>query len=507
MDGDLRDAPAASAGRAEPAPPHSPERPDPAGLAALAARVREDLEILCLPAKPWVPTSTHDGQPVADVVVVGAGMAGLALTASLHHLGLVTRLIDQAGGGREGPWATTARMDTLRSPKELTGPALGIPSLSFRAWYVAGFGAQAWQALGKIPRLLWADYLQWYREVLGLRVENHSRLLDVQPRADGVSLRVGDPRRPADAGCWIHARHVVLATGRDGLGGPWVPAWAQSLPAGRWMHTGHAWSGERLRGQRVAVIGAGASAMDAAAEALEHGAAQVTLLVRRPDLPRINKSKAAGNPGTAHGFWDLPDDWKWRYRHYINREQVPPPKASVLRVSRHPQARFMLGAPVTGVRELPDGAIELRTPAGAVSVDTVIFATGYRIDWTQRPEFAAIAAQVRRWRDRFPTPPDQADEELANSPDLGPLFEFQAREPGACPGLERVHCFNFAAVLSHGATTGDIPQISDGAQRLARGLAGRLLADDVAHHFDALVRFSEPELIGDEWSAALPERP
>ena len=59
-----------------------------------------------------------------------------------------------------------------------------------------------------------------------------------------------------------------------------------SLPAGRWMHTGHAWSGERLRGQRVAVIGAGASAMDAAAEALEHGAAQVTLLVRRPDLPR-----------------------------------------------------------------------------------------------------------------------------------------------------------------------------------------------------------------------------
>jgi len=137
MDGDLRDAPAASAGRAEPAPPHSPERPDPAGLAALAARVREDLEILCLPAKPWVPASTHDGQPVADVVVVGAGMAGLALTASLHHLGLVTRLIDQAGGGREGPWATTARMDTLRSPKELTGPALGIPSLSFRAWYRA----------------------------------------------------------------------------------------------------------------------------------------------------------------------------------------------------------------------------------------------------------------------------------------------------------------------------------------------------------------------------------
>lgn len=475
------------------------------GLDALAARVREDLDTLCLPARPWVPPSTHQGQAVADVVVVGAGMAGLALGASLSHLGLRIRLIDQAPEGREGPWATTARMDTLRSPKELTGPCLGIPSLSFRAWFVAGHGTQAWQALGKIPRLVWGEYLHWYRQVLGLPVENNRRLVSLVPRADGVSLRVAVAEGANGATEWIHARHVVLATGRDGLGGPWVPDWAQQLPAGRWMHTGHAWDGERLRGQRVAVIGAGASAMDAAGEALEHGAAQVTLLIRRADLPRINKSKAAGNPGTAHGFWDLPDDWKWRYRHYINREQVPPPRASVLRVSRHDRARFVLGAPVTAVRHADDGSIELRTPQGAVCVDQVVFATGYRIDWAQRPEFSAIAPHLRRWRDRFPAPPEQEDEELANSPDLGPLFEFQPREPGACPGLERVHCFNFAAVLSHGATTGDIPQISDGAQRLARGLAGRLLNEDVAQHFEALVRFDEPELQGDEWSSAQPD--
>ena len=40
----------------------------------------------------------------------------------------------------EGPWATTARMETLRSPKQLTGPALGLPALTFRAWYEAQFG-------------------------------------------------------------------------------------------------------------------------------------------------------------------------------------------------------------------------------------------------------------------------------------------------------------------------------------------------------------------------------
>ena len=39
-----------------------------------------------------------------------------------------------------------ARMDTLRSPKTLTGPALGVPSLTFRAWYEAKYGLDAWEA-------------------------------------------------------------------------------------------------------------------------------------------------------------------------------------------------------------------------------------------------------------------------------------------------------------------------------------------------------------------------
>jgi cation diffusion facilitator CzcD-associated flavoprotein CzcO len=68
-----------------------------------------------------------------------------------------------------------------------------------------------------------------------------------------------------------------------------------------------------------------------------------------------------------------------------------------------------------------------------------------------------------------------------------------------------VHCFNYAATLSQGAGTGDIPQISDGAQRLARGLAAVFLAEDVEHHHEAMQRYAEPELLGDEWTeAALP---
>lgn len=478
--------------------------PDATGLAALEARLRQDLQWLGLPARPWVPRQVRDGQPVLPVAIIGGGMAGLTLAAALAHLGIEATVFDRAPEGLEGPWLTTARMETLRSPKELTGPALGLPALTFRAWHEAQFGLAAWQALDKIPRVQWAQYLHWYRRVLALPVRNLHEVQAVHPQADGVvRLSVEDRSAPGATRAFsVHARRVVLASGRDGLGGPWVPPWAAELPRARWVHSGEHWEGARFAGQRVAVIGGGASAMDVAATALEAGAARVDLLIRRAVLPRVNKGKGAGSPGMAHGFWALPDAWKWRLRHYINVQQVPPPHGSTLRVSRHAQAHFHLGAAVRAARLRPDGALRLDTARGPIAVDAVIFSTGFRTDWALRPEYAAFAPHVRLWQDRHTPAPGEEDAELAGSPDLGPLFEFLQKTPGACPGLERVHCFNYAATLSQGAGTGDIPQISDGAQRLARGLAAAFLAEDVEHHYEAMQRYAEPELLGDEWTEA-----
>lgn len=470
------------------------------GLRALEARLRQDLQWLGLPARRWVPASARED--VLDTAIVGGGMAGLALAASLTHLGVQAIVFDRAPAGFEGPWATTARMETLRSPKELTGPALGLPALTFRAWFEAQFGVAAWDALDKIPRLQWADYLRWYRCVLGLEVRNRQQVRAVRPRPDGlVQLDLVDEAEGGRS-YRVLARHVVLATGRDGLGGPWVPRWADALPRDRWRHSSDEWDGAALRGLRVAVIGGGASAMDAAATALEGGAARVDLLIRRADLPRVNKGKGAASPGMAHGFWTLPDAWKWRLRHYINVQQVPPPHGSTLRVSRHTNAFFHLGAAVQGAVQTADGDLRVDTAKGPLAADRLIFCTGFRTDWALRPEFAWFAPHVRLWCDRFMPPAGEDDAELDASPDLGPVFEFQEKSDGACPGLSRVHCFNYAATLSHGAATGDIPQISDGAQRLARGLAALLLAEDMPLHFDAMQRFAEPELFGDEWTPA-----
>lgn len=473
-----------------------PDTHTPIGLAALEARLREDLEWLGLPVQPWVKPHAHQGQALLDVAIIGGGMAGMAVAAELQHLGVRAVVFDQAPQGFEGPWATTARMQTLRSPKQLSGPALGLPALTFRAWFQAQFGLAEWDALDKIPRLQWAEYLRWYRHVLGLDVRNLHRVTRVQPVAEGrVQLTLDTVQGSLE----VNARHVVLATGRDGLGGPWVPEWAEQLPRECWAHSADGLQDNWFVGKRVAVIGGGASAMDAAATALEAGAQAVDLLIRRRDLPRINKGKGAGNPGMTHGYWRLSDDWKWQIRHYLNTQQVPPPRGSTLRVSRHGNARFLLGSPIEAVQVQPDGHLRVTTPTAQLAYDFIVFATGFRSNLALRPEFAPFAAHIKPWSDRYPMPAGQVDGELAQLPDLGPLFEFQQRTPGACPGLERVHCFSYPAALTYGGVSGDIPAISEGAKRIAQGLAGQLFNEDIARHFDDMQHYAEPELLGDEW--------
>jgi cation diffusion facilitator CzcD-associated flavoprotein CzcO len=471
----------------------------PAGLAALEARLQQDLQWLELPGKAWVPARTVDGREVRDVVVIGAGMCGLAACAALIQLGIRNIVaLDRAAPGREGPWVTFARMRTLRSPKQLTGPALGLPSLTFRAHYEARFGRDAWDALGKIPRPLWMEYLIWYRRVLALPVTNEADVTSIQPFADDLlALKV----RQGGVTEQVLARHLVLASGRDGLGGPVTPPVAGGIDRRFWAHSAEAIDFAALRGRRVGVVGAGASAMDNAATALEAGAARLDLFIRRADIPRVNKFTGIGSPGVVHGFEALPDSWKWQFLHYVMGQQTPPPRDSTLRVSSHPNAYFHLASPILSLEQDGD-ELMVATPGRHYRVDFLIFATGFGFDPSRRPELGAFVPHIRLWRDRFQPPAGMASEELSMSPDLAPDFAFQEVRPGACPALRRIHCFNNHATLSHGKLSGDIPGVSEGAERLARGIARKLFVEDVEQHYAALRAFDVAELRGDEWKDA-----
>ena len=97
-----------------------------------------------------------------------------------------------------------------------------------------------------------------------------------------------------------------------------------------------------------------------------------------------------------------------------------------------------------------------------------------------------------------------ARQNMLEAPDLGPGFEFRERTPGACPVLSHIHCFNDAAMLTHGKVSGDIPAVSAGADRLVRAIAASLFAEDVEQHYASLQAYDIPELQGDEWVDATP---
>lgn len=469
----------------------------PRSLQQLNDCVARDLSYLTLPAPRWLPDVQIKGETLLDVAVIGGGMAGLTVATALTHMGAKVVIFDERPAGLEGPWATTARMETLRSPKTLTGPALGIPSLTFRAWFTAQFGEAEWDALDKIPRLQWMDYLRWYREVLALDVRNDHRVSDVIPHADHVELAITGP----DGDFTQRARRVVLATGRDGLGGPALPDLVRDLVREVWAHSSDSNDYDALKGKRVAVIGAGASAMDSAGTALESGAAQVDLLIRRTDIPRVNRGMAMGNPGSVYGMRDLSDHWKWKLQTTLADAQVPPPRASVLRVSRHGNAAFHLGTSLQSARVEGDEVV-LETSKGPRRYDFVIFATGFKVDWAGRPFLARLARDVRTWGERIAPEDGPRYRALLDLPDLGPSFEFLPRDGAGQQGISNVFCFCYPAVMSQGNISGDIPAISEGGRRLARGLIAGLWTEDIEYHYQRMLDHDVPEVFGDEWTPA-----
>lgn len=466
------------------------------GLARHEVQVKRDLALLGFPAKPWLhPKTTAAGEPVLDVAIIGAGMNGIAAASALLAKGIVNvRLFDANESGREGPWNRYARMDTLRSPKTLTGPALGIPSLTFAAWYMASFGEEAWDALYKIPNAVWVDYLGWLQRVLTLPVQHRTALTRLRPHAALLALDIAT----AAGEHTIFARHVVLATGRGGTGGDvWPDAVPLSLKPAFAAHSNDPIDFEKLRGKSVGVIGGSASAWDNAATALEQGAASATMYLRRPHLPQINKGRGSANPGYFHGWSTLPDPERWALAAYLDDMLAPPPHETVLRALKSDglDIRFRHSVAAVG-RDGEQVALAIDTPEGRIERrhDFLIVATGFQVDAGNTPELADFAPHIARWSDRYEPPNGLARPTLARAPYLGPGFELQPREANAPAELSRIHLVNHGALVSHGAIASDIPGVAIAGERAAQAIVASFFRQDIATIRRDLEAFDEPEL-------------
>ncbi|MYZ44939.1 FAD/NAD(P)-binding protein [Schauerella aestuarii] len=468
-----------------------------AAIAAHDADVARDLARLNYPPNNWMPaTYAPDGRPMLDVLVVGAGMCGQTAAFALLREGVRhLRVIDSAPAGLEGPWGTFARMPTLRSPKHINGPDLGIPSLTFRAWFSARHGEATWDALYKIDRLDWLRYLLWVRQIVGVPVENGVRLRSLTLVPGGVQAEL----EHADRAETVVARRVVLALGRDGSGEarrlPFPSFHSDSADArARVFHSSDPIDFSALRGKHVAMLGAGSSAFDNAGTALEAGASSVTMYARRPHLPQVNKSKWSVFSGFMKGYAGLSDAQRWRFYTYILAQQAPPPHESVLRCQKHAGFSIRFSTPWRDLTADHTG-VAITTDHGVTRYDAAILATGFAVDLPARAELAALRPHIAVWRDRVSTDEATRYAEAARFPYLGPGFELQENVPGSAPDIDRIHVFNWGSTMSHGALAGDIPGLATGALRLAEGVVRRLFAEDAERHYEALAAFEDPELL------------
>ena len=183
----------------------------------------------------------------ADVVVVGAGQSGLAVSHYLAQRCIGHVVLER---GEVGEAWRRQRWDSLRllTPNWLTR----LPGFAYDGDDPDGF-------MGKDEV---AEWVGRYATHLGAPVHTGADVSRVRPTDDGYLVE-------SDAGTW-HARAVVLASGGFNL--PAVPAFASALPdAVHQRHTHDYHNPGDLRPGGVLVVGASASGLQLAEEILDAG--------------------------------------------------------------------------------------------------------------------------------------------------------------------------------------------------------------------------------------------
>ncbi len=464
----------------------------PKGLKKLEIQLHEELDDLGFPPDPWILKSRALPHTDYDVVIVGAGMAGLAAAFGLLRQGITNIVVYDLGkAGVEGPWATYARMLTLRSGKKLAGPALDIPSLTFQAWFEAQFGVHEWEKLYKIPTPQWMEYLRWYRHVLHIPVENNTKVLLIKPQGPNIKLELEQSGKNKI----VTARKVILATGRGGWGQWITPEFIRSLPVEFYAHTCDPIDFDQLQNKDVIIVGVGASAFDSAAAALERGVKTVKLITRRKHIGHINKFKSLTYPGFALGYVNLADDAKIKFMEHCLEEGAVPPFESLRRIEQYKNLEVLTGINILEVKAHKK-SLEIHTSKEKLTGDFLILATGFEVDGSKQPELKEIYPDILLWNDRHPN----LTQRLGRFPYLGNHFQFLGKTAHRTTYLQNIYCYNFAAFLSHGLVSGDIPNISIGAKRLAEGIASDFFTQDWVSYYKRLTQFDEPEFKEDEYS-------
>jgi cation diffusion facilitator CzcD-associated flavoprotein CzcO len=456
--------------------------------ARLAEQARRDLVTLAHPAAEWVrPLPEAGGREVRDVVIVGAGQAGLVVGLALKREGVRNvLLLDRNPAGYEGPWDTFARMEVLRTPKTLVGAELGIPSLSAKSWFETVYGAEAWEQITWIPRRDWMRYLRWYRAIAELEIENGVEVTEIAPEGKLFQIKTNDGV--------VLARRIVICTGHDAAGKWAVPDMVSgALPTHVYAHSNDPLDFAAMKGLRIGILGHGGSAFDAGLAALAAGAGSVDLCFRRAQLPVVNPHRWLEWSAFLAHYRDLDDRTRWNIGRYFDVEDQPPPRHTYDRARAEPRLKIHGNCQWRKIA-WTGHAIEIETDDRNFIFDRLICATGVRNGLEQRPELQGIFPEIALWSDRYTPPPEEAHPELGKLPYLGHDFEFLEKRPGTAPWLANIFAFNFSGMVSMGPVASSITGHRFSVPRVVRGLTRSLFLEQEAALLPSLTSFAEPEI-------------
>jgi len=465
----------------------------PDGLKQLESMVRRDLEYMQYPGRDWMPKrTTSSGAAILDVLIVGGGQSGLVTAFGLMQEKINNILVvDENPEGKEGPWLTFARMKTLRTPKYLTGPDLGYPNLTIRMWYEAQYGDGSWEKLGLVPKEMWAEYLYWYRRILKLPVQNSTKVGSLEWLEEEQCFKA--PIETNGQHRILYAHKVVLATGIDGSGRWMAPKFVTENVADHlYSHTRGDIDFAALKGKKIAVLGAGASAFDNASVALENGVGKVDLIFRRQSLVDKNAYRWAEFTGFLKHHSDLDDESKWKFMSKVFEMGQLPPIDTLRRAEKHPNFEMHPGTEIESVTST-DSKVMLETNKGTKEYDFLITATGFVTDLSLRPTLQNFHDKILLWKHQYSPPDGPYNNCLLSHPYLGDSFQFMERDKGSAPYLSSIYNYNFGCVLSMGFGGASISGMKYSVPRLVGGITSSFYKENSEYFFETLENYDIKE--------------
>jgi hypothetical protein len=317
----------------------------------------------------------------SEVLIVGAGPYGLSVSTHLRG-----RAIDHLIVGRP--------MDTWRNhmpagmylKSEPFGSDMSCPETGYDlAGYSRSERIDGIERGTPLPIERFLDYADWYVKHL---VPDVSDVTVTQIKAvnDGFRITFADAEP-------VVARSVVIATGV--LPHSYVPAELSGLNSELVSHTADHHHFDDFRGRSVAIVGAGSSALEAAALLHEAGS-DVRLIVRCPDSPVWGTRPKPLTPLVRIRENKLCEGWKCPFWNSPSAFRLLPAevRAEKARTVLGPLGAWWLRPRVDGVIEIlekthvreaePSGSgvrLLLDGPSrSSLEVDHVMAGTGFRVD-------------------------------------------------------------------------------------------------------------------------------